>query len=36
MKEQIVYPPAMFEEGGKRADIRAISPDDNYGGASKV
>ena len=30
------YPPAMFAEGGKNSDVRAISPSDNRGSGSYI
>ncbi len=30
------YPPAMFKEGGKGANIRAISPSDNMGAGASM
>ena len=30
------YPPAMFKEGGKGADVRAVSPSDNMGAGASM
>lgn len=30
------YPPVMFKEGGKGADVRAISPRDNMGAGASM
>ena len=35
-KQPDEYPPAMFKEGGKGADIRAISPSDNMGAGASM